>query len=101
MENIPQKSKYRNVRTNGFASGREAKRAFELQLLEKASHPDPGGGMKHDASRNRQDAKSERIRLAHGWLTPAEQQEQAEAEERRRLEQAKKAAQGPALFEES
>ena len=57
--------------------------------------------MRHDASRNRQDVKSERIRLANGWLTPAERQEQAEAEERRRLEQAKKAAQGPALFEES
>ncbi|BDU72359.1 DUF1064 domain-containing protein [Mesoterricola silvestris] len=29
-------SKYKNVRTNGFASKREAKRAFELQLLERA-----------------------------------------------------------------
>ena len=36
MNNIRQKSKYGNIRTNGFASGREAKRAFELQLLERA-----------------------------------------------------------------
>ena len=54
----------------------------------------------HDAANNRQLAKSELIRRANGWLTPAERQEQAEAEERRRLEQARKAAQGPALFEE-
>jgi Protein of unknown function (DUF1064) len=32
----PQKSKYRNVRTNGFASKKEAKRYQELKLLEKA-----------------------------------------------------------------
>lgn len=57
--------------------------------------------MKHDASRNRQDVKSERIRLEHGWLTPEEKQAQAEAEERRRLEQARKDSQGPALFEET
>jgi hypothetical protein len=36
MNNVRQKSKFGNVRTNGFASGREAKRAFELQLLERA-----------------------------------------------------------------
>jgi hypothetical protein len=29
-------SKYRNKRTNGYASKREAKRAAELRLLEKA-----------------------------------------------------------------
>jgi hypothetical protein len=29
-------SKYRNKRTNGYASKREAKRAAELKLLEKA-----------------------------------------------------------------
>jgi hypothetical protein len=29
-------SKFHNVRTNGFASKREANRAFELQLLERA-----------------------------------------------------------------
>ena len=28
--------KYGNTPTNGFASGREARRAFELQLLERA-----------------------------------------------------------------
>ena len=54
----------------------------------------------HDAHQSRQHAKSELIRRANGWLTPAERQEQAEAEERRRLEQARKAAQGPALLEE-
>ena len=54
----------------------------------------------HDAANNRQHAKSELIRRANGWLTPAERQEQAEAEERRRLEQARKAAQGPDLLEE-
>ena len=53
---------------------------------------------RHDASRARKDAKSERIRLNNGWLTPAEVQEKAEAEERRRLEQARKDALGPALL---
>lgn len=32
----PQPSKYRNVRTNGYASKREAKRAAELRVLEAA-----------------------------------------------------------------
>ena len=53
---------------------------------------------RHDASRARKDAKSERIRLNNGWLTPAEVQEKAEAEERRRLEQARKDALGLVLF---
>jgi hypothetical protein len=30
----PRRSKYRNVRTNGYASKREARRAFELEFLQ-------------------------------------------------------------------
>ena len=56
--------------------------------------------MRHDAHKHREDAKSQQIRLSHGWLTPAEIQEQAEAAERRRMEQARKDTQGPALFGE-
>ena len=36
MDKIRQKSKFGNVRTNGFASKREANRACELQMLERA-----------------------------------------------------------------
>lgn len=56
--------------------------------------------MRHDAQQSRQHAKSGLIRRANGWLTPQEQKEQAEADERRRLAEARKAAPGPALFEE-
>jgi len=56
--------------------------------------------MRHDAHQSRQHAKSELIRRSRGWLTPQELKEQADAEERRRLAEARKAAPGPALFEE-
>lgn len=56
--------------------------------------------MRHDAARNRQDAKSEMIRHSLGMLTPQERKDQEAAEERRRLAEARKAAQGQALFEE-
>jgi hypothetical protein len=36
MKRSSAKSKYHNVRTNGFASKKEAKRFQELKLLEKA-----------------------------------------------------------------
>lgn len=54
----------------------------------------------HDAHLANQHAKSERIRIAHGWLTLEEIKAQQEADERRRLEQAAKAALGQPLFEE-
>jgi len=56
--------------------------------------------MRHDAARSRQDAKSEMIRHSLGMLTPQERKDQEAAEERRRLAEARKAAQGQALFEE-
>ena len=54
----------------------------------------------HDAHLAKQHAKSEQVRIAHGWLTPEEIKAQQESEERRRLEQAAKAALGQPLFEE-
>jgi len=56
--------------------------------------------MRHDAHQSRQHAKSELIRRSRGWLTPQELKEKADAEERLRLAEARKASQGPALFEE-
>ena len=54
-------------------------------------------GLRHDAAVCRRDAKSERLRLELGILTPAERQTQADAEIRRQQADAKKATKGPAL----
>ena len=53
--------------------------------------------MRHDAARNRQDVKSERIRLSLGLLTPEERQDLANREEARRLAAQKKAQAGTPL----
>jgi hypothetical protein len=59
-------------------------------------------GLKHDAKVCRQKQTSEQIRLSNGWLTPAERQEQAETETRRRQAAQKKAQAGmPLDLEES
>lgn len=47
--------------------------------------------------RARQDAKSERIRLALGILTPEEKEAERQAEERRRQDAQKKATKGTPL----
>ena len=54
-------------------------------------------GLRHDARVCRVNAKSERLRLELGILTPEERQAQAEAENKRRLAAQKKAAKGNAL----
>ena len=54
---------------------------------------------RHDMHLLKQDAKSEQIRLSNGWLRPEEIAEQQAAEERHRLEQARKATRGNALFD--
>jgi len=53
--------------------------------------------LRHDAHKCRQDAKSERIRLELGILTPEERQALADAETNRRLAAQKKAQKGAPL----
>lgn len=53
--------------------------------------------IRHDAKLCRQKQTSEQIRLSHGWLTPAERQDEAEREEARRLAAKKKAQAGTPL----
>lgn len=54
-------------------------------------------GLRHDAKRCRENAKSLQVRLSIGHLYPEEIQAQQEVEERRRQVAQKKASKGTAL----
>lgn len=56
--------------------------------------------MRHDAQKAREQAKSQSIRISLGIKTPEELKREAEAGERRRLQEAKEAARGVSLFDE-
>jgi hypothetical protein len=53
--------------------------------------------IRHDAAVCRRNARSERIRIEQGILTPEERRRKEEAERRRQLDQLREAAKGPAL----
>ena len=54
-------------------------------------------GLKHDAKVCRASAKSEQVRLNHGFFTPAELAAQAEDKKLREQKKAKQAAKGTPL----
>jgi len=58
--------------------------------------------VRHDARKNRQDLKSERIRIGLGLLTPEERQARLEADRKRQQDAQRQAALGvPLLGEEA
>jgi hypothetical protein len=56
-------------------------------------------GLRHDAAVCRGNAKSERLRIELGILTPEEKARKAEAEDKKRKKQAKEAAKGTAILD--
>ena len=55
-------------------------------------------GLRHDAHKSREDAKSRTIRAALGIKFPHELEEERHAADAKRLEEARKKAQGAPLF---
>lgn len=56
--------------------------------------------MRHDAHQCRVNAKSERIRHEHGWLTPEEEEAKKKADAKRRSEEMRLESLGMSLFQE-